>query len=229
MLGWEGRFEPVECVGKKVLVEPLKDLKPEDGFLLVVTLSDGKELPFTVTARNEQFDHQVNVFPDNETKGALKSRLTYAESRERVLEEENERFRKEASSIAMPLQHSWQDGSPGPQECPEEAIKAMRILNLRVGDGAVVDLYVNQALTSPITLYDGPVESMLSESLGPLAPATRLYGRVWTGGPQVVVRYYEAHPPDGELFPLCAVARLAPPPPEEEGGGVPTTPAPTRR
>ncbi|OJH38857.1 serine/threonine protein kinase [Cystobacter ferrugineus] len=101
------------------------------------------------------------------------------------------------------------DGSPGPQECPEEAIKAMRILNLRVGDGAVVDLDVNQALTSPITLYDGPVESMLSESLGPLAPATRLYGRVWTGGPQVVVRYYEAHPPDGEPFPLCAVARLA--------------------
>jgi len=101
------------------------------------------------------------------------------------------------------------DGTPGPQECPEEAIKAMRILNLRVGDGAVVDLDVNQALTSPITLYDGPVESMLSESLGPLAPATRLYGRVWTGGPQVVVRYYEAHPPDGEPFPICAVARLA--------------------
>lgn len=99
LLGWEGRFEPVECVGKKVLVEPLKDLKPEDGFLLVVTLADGKELPFTVTARSEQFDHQVNVFPDVETKGALKSRLTYAESRERVLEEENERFRKEASSV----------------------------------------------------------------------------------------------------------------------------------
>ncbi|HEX8819161.1 MAG TPA: DUF2381 family protein, partial [Archangium sp.] len=30
MLGWEGRFEPVECAGKKVLIEPLKDLKPED-------------------------------------------------------------------------------------------------------------------------------------------------------------------------------------------------------
>jgi len=99
LLGWEGRFEPVECVGKKVLVEPLKDLKPEDGFLLVVTLSDGKELPFTVTARNEQFDHQVNVFPDNETKGALQSRLEYTQYRERILKEENERFREEASSI----------------------------------------------------------------------------------------------------------------------------------
>jgi hypothetical protein len=101
------------------------------------------------------------------------------------------------------------DGSPGPQECPEEAIKAMRILNLRVSDGATVDLDVNQSLASPITLYDGPVESMLTNSLGPLPPVTRLYGRVWTGGPQVVVRYYEAHPPDGEPFPICAVARLA--------------------
>lgn len=101
------------------------------------------------------------------------------------------------------------DGSPGPQECPEKALEAMRVLNVRVGDGATVDLDVNQAQTSPITLYDGPVESMLTGSLGPLPPVTRLYGRVWTGGPQVVVRYYEAHPTDGEPFPICAVARLA--------------------
>jgi len=99
LLGWEGRFEPVECVGKKVLVEPLKDLKPEDGFLLVVTLANGKELPFTVTARNEQFDHQVNVFPDNETKGALQSRLEYSQYKERILKEQNERYRKEETSI----------------------------------------------------------------------------------------------------------------------------------
>jgi hypothetical protein len=35
-----------------------------------------------------------------------------------------------------------------------------------------------------------------------------LYGQVWTGGPQVVIRYYEAHPPDGDKIPICAVARL---------------------
>ncbi|HEX5745106.1 MAG TPA: DUF2381 family protein [Archangium sp.] len=99
LLGWEGRFEPVECVGRKVIVEPLKDLKPEDGFLLVVTLADGKEVPFTVTARNEQFDHQVNVFPDNETKGALQSRLEYSQYKEQRLTEENERYRKEETSI----------------------------------------------------------------------------------------------------------------------------------
>jgi hypothetical protein len=61
MLGWEGRFEPVECAGKRVLIEPLQDLKPEDRFLLLVTLADGKELPFTVMAREGRFDHQMDL------------------------------------------------------------------------------------------------------------------------------------------------------------------------
>jgi hypothetical protein len=85
----------------------------------------------------------------------------------------------------------------------------MRVLKLTVGDGATIELDTNQSDTSPITLYDGPVESMLNSSLGPLPPVTRLYGRVWTSGPQVVIRYYEAHPPDEEPIPICAVARLA--------------------
>jgi hypothetical protein len=101
------------------------------------------------------------------------------------------------------------DGSPGPERCPAEALTAMRILRLHVGDSAWVELDVNQSDDSPITLYDGPVESMLADDLGLLESPTRLYGRVWTDGPQVVVRYYEAKPPDGEVIPICAVARLA--------------------
>ena len=101
------------------------------------------------------------------------------------------------------------DGTPGPEKCPEEALKAMRILRLRVGDSAWIELDVNQLDTSPITLYDGPIESMVSEDLGPLESPTRLYGRVWTEGPQVVIRYYEARPPDGDIIPICAVARLS--------------------
>jgi hypothetical protein len=101
------------------------------------------------------------------------------------------------------------DGSPGPEPCPKEALAAMRVLNLRVGDGSALELDTNQTATGPITLYEGPVESMLINDLGPLPPVTRLYGRVWTSGPQVVIRYYEAHPPDSESFPICAVARLA--------------------
>jgi hypothetical protein len=81
------------------------------------------------------------------------------------------------------------DGSPGPEKCSKEALTAMRILRLEVLDSAWVELDVNQTDDSPITLYDGPVESMLNDDLGPLEPPTRLYGRVWTGGPQVVILY----------------------------------------
>jgi hypothetical protein len=77
-----------------------------------------------------------------------------------------------------------------------------------VGDSADVELDANQIDARPITLYDGPVESFLDGSLGTLDPGTRLYGRVWTGGPQVVVRYYEARPPRADTVPICAVARL---------------------
>ena len=109
-------------------------------------------------------------------------------------------------SAGVPLRP---DGTPGPQKCPEEALKAMRYLRLRVGDAAAVELDLNQADASPITLYEGPVESELNSALGILDSGTRLYGRVWTSGPQAVIRYYEAHPLDGEKVPICAVARLA--------------------
>ena len=101
------------------------------------------------------------------------------------------------------------DGTPGPQECPEEAKTAMRALKLRVGDAAWVDLDANQLDARRVTLYDGPIESILRDDFGTLESTTRLYGQVWTGGEQVVIRYYEAHPPDNEKFPICAVARLS--------------------
>ena len=100
------------------------------------------------------------------------------------------------------------DGSPGPEECPAKALEVMRYLRMRVSDAGDVELDANQVAARPITLYDGPVESILDSELGTLNPGTRLYGRVWTGGPLVVVRYYEAQPPDGDTMPICAVARL---------------------
>ncbi|XXF77226.1 serine/threonine protein kinase [Myxococcaceae bacterium GXIMD 01537] len=101
------------------------------------------------------------------------------------------------------------DGTPGPQECPEKALEVMRYLKLRVGDTAWVDLDANQLDAKRITLYDGPIESVLDEGFGTLESTTRLYGQVWTGGPQVVIRWYEAHPPDSDKVPICAVARLS--------------------
>ena len=100
------------------------------------------------------------------------------------------------------------DGSPGPEDCPEKALETMRILRMRVGDAADVELDANQIDARPIVLFDGPVESYLEGSLGTLEAGTRLYGRVWTGGHQVVVRYYEARPVDGDTVKICAVARL---------------------
>lgn len=52
----------------------------------------------------------------------------------------------------------------------------------------------------PIVVYDGPIESVL------VAPGAHFYGRVWTGGPRVVIRYYSARLPDGQVIPFCAVA-----------------------
>ncbi|WP_323379101.1 hypothetical protein [Pyxidicoccus xibeiensis] len=71
-----------------------------------------------------------------------------------------------------------------------------------------MEIDANQSRQTPLTVYEGPVESYLTEDLGYLPPVTRLYGRIWTGGPNVVIRYYEARPPDGETIPICAVARL---------------------
>ncbi|RKG56098.1 serine/threonine protein kinase [Corallococcus sp. AB011P] len=102
------------------------------------------------------------------------------------------------------------DGTPGPERCSEEALEAMRYLRLAVGAGALVEFDVNQGDAEPTTLYEGRVESMLLSDLGPLDSPTRLYGYVWTSGPQVVIRYYEARPPDSAArVPICAVVRMA--------------------
>ncbi|HZH15120.1 MAG TPA: DUF2381 family protein [Archangium sp.] len=98
MMGWEGRFEPVACAGKRVLVEPLQNLESEDRFLLLVTLADGKELPFTLTAIGKEWqwpDQQVNVFLDPETPDALRARLDDTRTRERRLEEATLRYGRE--------------------------------------------------------------------------------------------------------------------------------------
>ncbi|ATB33491.1 hypothetical protein [Melittangium boletus] len=101
------------------------------------------------------------------------------------------------------------DGTPKAQECPAEARKAMHYLQLFVGKSAWVHLDANQILAKPIILYDGPIESMLDEDIGLLEAPARLYGEVWTGGLQPVIRYYAAHPlTGGERIPICAVARL---------------------
>ncbi|REG30999.1 uncharacterized protein (TIGR02268 family) [Archangium gephyra] len=106
MLGWEGRFEPIECVGNWVLLEPLQNLEPEDRFLLLVTLADGKELPFTVTSIGkkewERPDQQVNVFLEPESRDALQAELKATRQREEELMESVYRhFREDTADHAL--------------------------------------------------------------------------------------------------------------------------------
>lgn len=98
LLGWEGRFEPPVVGGRSVLLVPLQDLEPEDRLPLRVAFTDGTEVPFLVTARKGPGDQQVNVFPDRKTTPAVHAALADALRRERVLKEENERYRKEETS-----------------------------------------------------------------------------------------------------------------------------------
>lgn len=98
LLGWEGRFEQPVVGGRSVLLVPLQDLDAEDRFPLRVRFTDGTEVPFTVTAWDGPGDQQVNVFPDRKTTPAVHAALAEALHRERALQEENERYRKEETS-----------------------------------------------------------------------------------------------------------------------------------
>jgi uncharacterized protein (TIGR02268 family) len=102
MLGWEGRFEPLVVGGRTVVLYPLQDLTPEDRFLLLVTLADGTELPFTVTAHRQlhdarEVDQQVNVFADREGYDAVLASLYASLQRERELTAQVERYQREDS------------------------------------------------------------------------------------------------------------------------------------
>jgi uncharacterized protein (TIGR02268 family) len=102
LLGWEGRFEPLGVDGRKVLLEPLRDLASDEGVPLLVTLKDGMEVPFLVrpAAADEgrKPDQQVNVFKDVERYEAVLSALNSTRQEARALREENERLRKEETS-----------------------------------------------------------------------------------------------------------------------------------
>jgi len=103
------------------------------------------------------------------------------------------------------------DGSPGPEPCPKKALETMAILRLHPGESAWIDIDLNKLGQTDITVNDGPIESRLQDPLGNtlLEGGTLLYGQVWTSGPDVVIRYYEARPLDpGGPLAICAVARL---------------------
>jgi hypothetical protein len=103
LLGWEGRFEPLLVGGKKVVLEPIRTLNPDEAVPLLVTLVDGTEIPFIVKPPSREswgwIDHQVNVFKDHESYNAVLSSLYDSLKKERALSEENQRLKKEENSV----------------------------------------------------------------------------------------------------------------------------------
>lgn len=99
------------------------------------------------------------------------------------------------------------DGSPADEKCPEEAREAMASLHLNYpGTSAVIWVDATRKDQDPLIVYDGPVESITWVNMEDLPGKTLLYGRIWTGGPRVVIRYYSARLPGGERIPFCGVA-----------------------
>lgn len=102
-LAWEGRFEAPLIGGKKVVLEPLRDLGDGEALPLLVTLVDGTEFTFLVRSKSRQdwgwIDYQVNVFKDPDSYNAVLSGLYDSLKREHKLNEENERLKQEENSI----------------------------------------------------------------------------------------------------------------------------------
>lgn len=99
-------------------------------------------------------------------------------------------------------------GLPAPEPCPEIARAFMNVLQLKPGDSAEIEIDANQFEREPLPIQAGPIESIMLGGMGDLGGASLLYGRVWTSGPRVVIRYYRVQrATGGDPIPICAVAR----------------------
>jgi serine/threonine-protein kinase len=104
---------------------------------------------------------------------------------------------------------------PDPEDCPKEAVDAMRKeLGWRMGDATqpaiVVDVTkgeIPQPLINDedaVTVFkDGPVTGELARDEGKAPKGTRLEGHLWTTGDRIYGRYRRAHLPGGRTVPIC--------------------------
>lgn len=180
LLGWEGWFEPVLAGGRSVVVVPRQKIPPEDSFLLLVALADRTELPFIVTARErERVDQQVNVFPDRESSDAVRSRLSDAHLRERVLREENERYRKEETSVDHALAQLLANGdlkftpfTPDRKwvlECEGAEVSVQVLTSKIVPKAAVLFTVTNESLSEPWKLREARLSTVATLEARPFA------------------------------------------------------------
>jgi hypothetical protein len=99
------------------------------------------------------------------------------------------------------------NGLPRPEECPTDALEAMKLLGIDFTEQANAEVDVEQAeAPPPVLIHEGPIASESNTPLGRLFIATLYYGKVWVSDDRVVIRYYEAQPNGKEKLPFCAVA-----------------------
>ncbi|TSC29548.1 serine/threonine-protein kinase [Corallococcus sp. Z5C101001] len=97
---------------------------------------------------------------------------------------------------------------PKPQCCPQEALEAMKALNLERDGKATITLDARHPWSldaETLTVSDGDIISVQEEGYGRLPEGTLLYGHLWTGGERVVGRYTRARTPDGRTYPVCII------------------------
>jgi hypothetical protein len=83
----------------------------------------------------------------------------------------------------------------------------MRLMSMPLGAWARIDVDPSQFGNNPLRFYDGPIQSPLILPFGSLEPPVEFYGKVWTGGPHVTIRYHAARPKGREPIPVCMEAR----------------------
>lgn len=102
---------------------------------------------------------------------------------------------------------------PERESCPAAAVEAMKARNIGDDVEIRINVDVNQRPGKGCTkdetgscsavVGDGQVVSETRERLGRMPEGTRLSGRLWTGGEEVVGRYTWASPPGEAGFPVC--------------------------
>jgi serine/threonine-protein kinase len=101
---------------------------------------------------------------------------------------------------------------PDPEDCPEDAVKAMRQeLGWRLGRATqpfilldVTKGTAEEARTNMLAVFkDGPVTGALINAEGNAPAGTRLDGHLWTTGDRIYGRYVRAHLPGGRVVPIC--------------------------
>jgi len=101
------------------------------------------------------------------------------------------------------------DGTPGPEPCSRDALKAMQILRLHTGESAWIDLDMNHVGVHNLVVYDGPsrVDSP-NHWVTPWRPEHASTGRSGPAALRCDPLLRGEALDMGTPIPICAVARL---------------------